>query len=391
VAAAGELAAFDPATADRRALEDGAALSARVRGWLDSFDVEVGRALDVKTGYGAKVLADAANVSLASGERVIERGETLSVLAAIEAAMREGDMGAAHVDAATRALRQVDEKRRGPLATRINGLVTDARSLPPNEFERRLKEEVRRLQDDDGKPRLEQQKKASRFRSWVSRKTGMWCFRGELDPLSGVLANRRLQDELERLFREGAPEGCPGDPIEKQHHLAALAWLSLVLGNGHGPSGKPEVVVVVDTTVLDDDGKPMVDWDLPVDLPDDVLAEVAARAKVHVVAICPPTALNLGRRQRLASAAQRRALRALYPRCAIPGCEVRFSRTKMHHVWWWEHGGPTDLDNLLPVCARHHHAVHDGGWELKLLPDRTLEVALPDGTTMETGPPTRGP
>ena len=74
-----------------------------------------------------------------------------------------------------------------------------------------------------------------------------------------------------------------------------------------------------------------------------------------------------------------------------PGCEVRFSRLRMHHVWWWEHGGPTDLDNLLPICSRHHHAVHDHGWQLKLLPDRTLEVTMPDGTTMETGPPTRGP
>ena len=63
----------------------------------------------------------------------------------------------------------------------------------------------------------------------------------------------------------------------------------------------------------------------------------------------------------------------------------------MHHVWFWEHGGPTDLDNLLPVCSRHHHAVHDEGWTLKLLPDRALEVTLPDGNTMTTGPPERGP
>ena len=81
-----------------------------MRAWLDGFDVEVGRALEAKTGYGAKVLADATNVSLASGERVIERGRTLTVLPAIEAAVSAGDVSAAHVDAATRALRQVDER-----------------------------------------------------------------------------------------------------------------------------------------------------------------------------------------------------------------------------------------------------------------------------------------
>ncbi|HTN79326.1 MAG TPA: DUF222 domain-containing protein [Acidimicrobiales bacterium] len=386
----GELAACDVATADRETLDACAEASARVRAWLDGFDVDLGRAFEAKTGYGAKTFADAAGLSLSAGERVVERGRTLSALPAIEAATKHGDVSGAHVDVATRALRQVPERRRGELAARIDGLVGSARSLPACEFERAVKVEVRRLQDDDGKPRLEQQKRASRLRSWVSKKSGMWCFRGEVDPFSGVLADKRLHDEVERLFREGAPDGCPDDPIEKQQYLAALALLSLLQGNGGG-SGKPELVVVVDATQLDDDGKPIVDWDLPVDLPDDVLRDVAARARVSVVAVWPPAELNLGRSQRLASAAQRRVLRALYPQCAIPGCAVRFSRLRMHHVWWWEHGGPTDLDNLLPICGRHHSAVHDRGWKLKLLPDRTLEITLPDGTTMETGPPERGP
>jgi hypothetical protein len=390
LALVGELVACDVATADREALDASAGASARLRSWLDGFEVAVGRRFEAMTGYGAKTFSDAAGVSLGAGERVVERGVTLSAVPVIEAAVHGGDVSGAHVDAVTRALRQVSPKRRGELAARVEAMVGDARSLPANEFERKLKAEVRRLQDDDGKPRLEQQKQASRFRSWVSRKTGMWCFRGELDPLSGVIADKRLRDEVERLFREALPDDAPDDPIEKQQYLAARAWLSLVRGEG-GAVGKPEMIVVVDATSVDDDGKPTVDWDLPVDLPDDVLRDVAARAKVHVVAIWPPADLNLGRRQRLASAEQRRVLRALYPQCAIPGCAVRFSRLKMHHVWWWEHGGPTDLDNLLPICVRHHTAVHDRGWKLKLLPDRTLEITLPDGTTIEAGPPERGP
>ena len=66
VALVGDLAACDPATADRDELVASVEASARVRAWLDGFDVEVGRALEVKTGYGAKVFADAANVSLAA-------------------------------------------------------------------------------------------------------------------------------------------------------------------------------------------------------------------------------------------------------------------------------------------------------------------------------------
>jgi len=58
-------------------------------------------------------------------------------------------------------------------------------------------------------------------------------------------------------------------------------------------------------------------------------------------------------------------------------------------VQWWRNGGFTDLENLLPLCSKHHHLVHDGRWTLTLLADRTLTINLPDGTVMSTGPPVR--
>ena len=80
-------------------------------------------------------------------------------------------------------------------------------------------------------------------------------------------------------------------------------------------------------------------------------------------------------------------LRALYPTCAIPGCERAVLSLQGASRLGWEHGGPTDLDNLLPLCNRHHqHFVHDKGWKLKLLPDRTLEITLPDGDDHDDRP-----
>ena len=43
--------------------------------------------------------------------------------------------------------------------------------------------------------------------------------------------------------------------------------------------------------------------------------------------------------------------------------------------------------NKFPLCDRHHHFVHEGGWRLHLAPDRTLTVTLPDGRTTIHGPP----
>ena len=136
------------------------------------------------------------------------------------------------------------------------------------------------------------------------------------------------------------------------------------------PAG-PRAMVVVDVT---SPAGPEVDWGLPVELPWRVLEDLFGATDPSVVVVRngvvlhAPGQLDLGRSTRLASKAQRRALRALYPTCAIPGCGVRFRYTQPHHITWWEHGGATDFANLLPLCDRHHHCVHDKdkGWRLRL-------------------------
>jgi hypothetical protein len=193
----------------------GGAIS-RLRAWLDGIDVDLGRALEAKTGYGAKTFADAANVSLAAGHRVIERGETLRVLPAIAAAVSAGDVSAAHVDTATRALRQVPEARRGELVAIIDRRVSDARSLPANEYEKRFKAEVRRLQGDDEKAR---QKKSIRWRAWVERISGM--FRTSARPLNAVKIDKRIRTRPTGRSPSRVPDGVPTIRM-KQKYLAGL-------------------------------------------------------------------------------------------------------------------------------------------------------------------------
>jgi len=65
---------------------------------------------------------------------------------------------------------------------------------------------------------------------------------------------------------------------------------------------------------------------------------------------------------------------------------VRVGDCEIHHVIEWiRHHGSTDLANLLPLCAEHHHLIHDGGWHLSLHPDRTITLQRPDGTTAYEG------
>ena len=159
--------------------------------------------------------------------------------------------------------------------------------------------------------------------------------------------------------------------------------------------GRPEFTVVIDTTNLDPDGHPTVDWGIPITIPWQRIRNLSQNADTRPVIIRDgaiidaDSELNLGRTTRLANRAQRRALRALYPTCAVPGCNVSFNHTKPHHIHWWRHGGPTNLANLLPLCSQHHHAAHEGGWRFTLGLDRSLTIELPNGHTMHTGPPRR--
>ncbi len=159
--------------------------------------------------------------------------------------------------------------------------------------------------------------------------------------------------------------------------------------------GRPEFTVVIDTTNLDPDGHPTVDWGIPITIPWSRIRNLSTNADIRPVIVRDGAVidadgeLNLGRTTRLANRAQRRALRAIYAICAIPGCNVTFNHTKPHHVHWWRHGGPTHLHNLLPLCSQHHHAAHEGGWILTLGPNRQLTIQTPNGHTMHTGPPRR--
>lgn len=95
--------------------------------------------------------------------------------------------------------------------------------------------------------------------------------------------------------------------------------------------------------------------------------------------------LDEGRARRLATPAQRRALKAMHRTCIMPGCTVPVDDCRIHHVDPWHSQGRTDLDVLVPVCEADHHRLHEGCWSLKLTPDRTLTVTRPDGTTAWEG------
>jgi hypothetical protein len=113
----------------------------------------------------------------------------------------------------------------------------------------------------------------------------------------------------------------------------------------------------------------------------DTARRLACDAPVCVLLRKGNEILNLGRTQRLPNRAQRRALMARDGGCRFPGCTER-RYVEPHHVLHWADGGPTDLANLVLLCWRHHHAVHEGRYRLAFSAG-AVTVWRPDGTVLQ--------
>ena len=369
------------------------AAGARLRAWLDGRDVQLAAQLADVASFPEQAIAQAARTSLRDAGRVLDRARTTQAMPPLGDALAAGTVSGGHVDVIGRALRRLEPHQRPQLAAQAERLVDVAVRSTPDEFPRALAVEVRNIQRGDEIARLERQRRATRLRSWVDD-DGMWCLTGRFDPETGLALHGRLDATIPPSSPTRSPTAAH-DPLERHGFLRAHALLALT----HGPGGG----------AADRGGRggrhhhprrhrcPHHRLGTPRRTPHRGPPPPLPVADLHPVVVHrgvvlhAPGQLDLGRSTRLANRAQRRTLRALYPTCAIPGCTTRYDLCKLHHVHWWEHGGATDLHNLLPLCVTHHHAVHHRHWQLTLTPNRQLTITYPDGTTNHTGPPRRHP
>ncbi len=92
--------------------------------------------------------------------------------------------------------------------------------------------------------------------------------------------------------------------------------------------------------------------------------------------------LAMGRRSRVATERQRRALVIRDTHCRYPGCRNR-RFLKIHHLWHWSKGGPTDMWNLIQLCSFHHDAIHDRGVTLLKRSDGSIVARTPAGRLLK--------
>lgn len=182
-------------------------------------------------------------------------------------------------------------------------------------------------------------------------------------------------DELHRERREKCAAAGEPRPLRVRGRAGRIEGLMWAVRNGlvnvaRGVEVEDPYLVTFDVhegaAFVTDDG--LVDTDSGLQLHPRTLQRLACSSMIQAMLYGADGSrpLDLGRTQRNANRKQRRALRAKYATCQFPlGCDVPSERCIPHHVrWWGRDEGPTDLDNLVPLCGAHHWMVHEGGWSL---------------------------
>ncbi len=312
---------------------------------------------------------------------VVSRGLVTEVAPEMGAVLAAGDTTAAHVDALGRGLKIAGAEREAFMA-HLPELVEASTTMSASEFSYLVTETAKSVVADDGLSTFERQKRETFF-EMRTEADGCLSVSGKFDPISASILKSKIGRLVENMFHSGDRE-IPVDVmpwIEPNDHRQAQALIALVNGASETVSdvtARAEIVVHVDLETLKSGlhAGGTCRTALGADLPVETVRRLACEAEILPVVLDGRSVpIDVGRSKRLATVHQRRALEAMHPTCAIPDCEVIFDHCNVHHIDYWENGGATDLNNMVPLCSRHHHAAHEGGWKLKIDPEtRNLTI-----------------
>ena len=176
-----------------------------------------------------------------------------------------------------------------------------------------------------------------------------------------TVEQRRVDVALDLLTGHGTPTGR--GTVDLTVGLTTIMSLDQQPGTigGWGP-----VVAEIARSVVE--SQVDVNWQATVTLPDGALHTVALRRR--------PTA------------SQARQVRTRFSHCVFPGCRQPARHADVDHTVDHQFGGATAVENLAPLCRRHHRAKHETAWSYRV-EDDTVHWTSPSGHHYTA--PTRGP
>ena len=325
---------------------------------------------------GASVLRDQAGKTKHQARRSLGTAEVLDEMPGLRAAVDAGEVALANAERLTDAAQHTAPEA----VDSASDLLEMAKELPPDEFAREASAWTQRHQPDHGHGDWLEKRRRRYLKTW-KRQDGMVRLDGLLDPETGTRICNRLQGTAEQLHRqdqktartngENSGGSGGGEGLRSWDQLRADALDMLTSGDtdgtktGSGSGGRPkaEIIAVADIGVLTGDnpaGRCEIPGAGPV--PPEVLQRIACDAQLTGVIFADGKPLYHGSTVRTATGAQWRMLIARDRGCV--GCGAGPEQCQAHHIVPYARLRRTDIDNLVLVCWRCHHNIHDHHWRV---------------------------
>ena len=346
-------------------------------------------------GFGttARLLAGVLNLSRGEAKARVEQAELLTprrsltgevlppILPATAAELAAGAIGPTHLRVITATMRRIPDGTHPDTAAQAEQtLATAARRFDPAALTR-IGERLLAYLDPDGPEPAEEPETTRELRVRTGA-DGTVRLDGKLDPEGGA----RVLEVLGSLNGRRAPiDGVPDTRSQSRRDADALVEaMTRLLDDGELPTRGGQRPHLVLTMGLRDliDGLGSATLDTGGRLSAAEARRLACDScLVPMVLGSDSMPLDVGRHQRLASAALRDALGQRDQGCAFPACQRPPRYCEAHHIRHWLDGGETKISNMCLLCEYHHTVVHRQSWHIRLdgrgrpefIPPRTVD------------------
>jgi hypothetical protein len=297
-------------------------------------------------------LRDQANLAPGHARATVALARRLDHFPKFAQAFASGDVSRQHVTVLTGA---ASPERLPALQALERELLEAAKVLDPQQFSQIVRHACDAIDGDGGAAETLEQYNERRLD--ISRTFGgMVKIDGLLPPVEGEALLTAIKSEARAEERRES-----GRTLTQ---LRADALMKIVYGKS---IPRPRIIVTADLAELEARA-PGISKTIRSDLAHGgrisraTLERLACDADIsRVITAGGSQPLDVGRTTRTPTPAIWRALVARDQHCQAPGCDRPPSWCQAHHIKPWPQGGETKLDNLILLCDRHHHAVHEGG------------------------------
>ncbi len=359
------LACADDGAASCSELREGLELSKVIAGVNAAFQVSAAAAVAGRERHGdggAEALAAGAGLSRHEARNQVKTAEALRATPSLRAAVADGRVSAANA----RRLAEAADKTSAADVESDPELLAKAETMRPEQFAKDARRWAVDRQGDGGGADHARQRAKRSLRMWNDEDDGMVHLHGAFDAVTGQRIGNRLEAQARRMHDCDKKAAANGDSTKRRSFRQCMADAldKLTSSSGEATAGGTAFADICVVAQVDDHTGELV-AELPDGgrLPPHVLDQLACNAKFTGL-IYDREGKPIWRTHsvRTATKSQRQILFARHGGCFH--CAAHPALCQIHHVQPVSQGGPTRLDNMVPVCWDCHNRIHHNGWRI---------------------------